>query len=107
MSMPRNATARKPMRSEGITPKRFAVHCRSTRRQIIEDAIDLLTNGDPREISKVLASRHRLSEHQVDRYLTAAVVSLKRAFDNLKVGTANALIMAQEALEETEEEVLA
>lgn len=83
------------------------MHARGTRRQVVEDAIDLLTAGDTREISAVLANRHRMTERQVDRYLVAALAGLQRAYSNLEIGVANAVLLAKEAGQETEDEVLA
>jgi hypothetical protein len=69
----------------------------SVRRQIFEQAADLIAADDPRDVSVVLARRFRASESVIARVMVLEALRYEREAAALRHGVRNALQIAREA----------
>jgi len=68
-----------------------------TRRQIWEAAAELVTYGDPRDISAVLAKRFRTTQAMIARVMVMEALRYEREAAALRQGVRNALLLARDA----------
>ena len=67
------------------------------RRQIFEQAAELIAVGDPRDISEILAKRFRASPALIARVMVLEALRYEREAAALRHGVRNALQLARDA----------
>jgi hypothetical protein len=100
----------------GVQPARKPVHSSKScarlplaavRRRIWEQAVELATAGDARDMPAVLANRFKVPERTIHLVLIAEGMAHERRAATLHNGMLNTIAMAREASEEIHEELSA
>jgi hypothetical protein len=88
---------RKQPTKASTSRSRAALPLPAVRRRIWEQACDLISSGEQREISTILAARFHSSERMINRVLVIEGMKHEREAIALRTGLLNALQIAREA----------